>query len=38
MFDGVRLRATWSWKLGESPAQSAPGSASRGWIQLGMDF
>jgi hemolysin activation/secretion protein len=38
MFDGVRLRASWAWKLGESPAQSATDSASRGWIQLGLDF
>ena len=38
MFDGVRLRASWAWKLGESPAQSAPDASSRGWIQLGMDF
>jgi len=38
MFDGVRLRGSWAWKLGESPAQSAPDASSRGWIQLGMDF
>jgi hemolysin activation/secretion protein len=38
MFDGVRLRASWAWRLGESPAQSAPESPSRGWIQVGVDF
>jgi len=38
MFDGVRLRASWAWRLGESPAQSAADSPSRGWIQVGVDF
>jgi hemolysin activation/secretion protein len=36
--DGFRIRASWAWKVGERPALSAPDSASRGWIQFGMDF
>ena len=38
MADGVRIRASWAWKLGESPAQSAPDSPSRGWLRVGWDF
>ena len=38
LFEGVRLRASWAWRLGESPAQSATDSPSRGWIQVGLDF
>jgi hemolysin activation/secretion protein len=38
MFDGVRLRASWAWRLGANPSQSAPDSPSRGWIQVGVDF
>jgi hemolysin activation/secretion protein len=38
MADGVRVRASWAWRVGESPAQSVADSASRGWIQLGMDL
>jgi len=38
MIEGVRLRASWAWRLGESPTQSVPDSPSRGWIQVGLDF
>jgi hemolysin activation/secretion protein len=36
--DDFRIRASWAWKVGERPAQTAPDSSSRGWIQLGKDF
>ena len=36
--DGFRIRGSWAWKVGERPAQSAPDSSSRGWIQLGRDY
>ncbi len=36
--DGFRIRASWAWKIGPQPAQSAPDSSSRGWIQVGKDF
>lgn len=36
--DGFRIRANWAWKIGPQPAQSAPDSRPRGWIQLGKDF
>jgi hemolysin activation/secretion protein len=35
---GFRVRSSWAWKVGSSPAQSAPDSSSRGWIQFGKDF
>lgn len=35
---GYRIRASWAWKVGEQPAESAPDSASRGWLQLSKDF
>jgi hemolysin activation/secretion protein len=38
LHDGFRIRASWAWKVGERPALSAPDSASRGWVQFGMDF
>jgi hemolysin activation/secretion protein len=36
--DGFRIRASWAWKIGQQPAQSAPDSSSRGWIRVGRDF
>ena len=38
MSDGFRIRASWAWKVGDRPALSASDSASRGWVQVGMDF
>jgi hemolysin activation/secretion protein len=38
LFEGIRLRASWAWRLGDSPAQSASDSPSRGWIRVGLDF